>query len=136
MAKKRSPQKKKAPLNLWMVGFFALLIIVVIAIVAFATGYVQPKSAESVEPVPASYVAANAMDFINNYILAGGANATLVGQPVKASGIYKFTLDVDGQLYDSFVTFDGKYLFPSGIDMTDMSFLQSDETELQFNETE
>lgn len=38
-----------------------------------------------------------------------------IGSVNEASGVYKFTLTVNGQNYTSYITKDGKMLFPSAV---------------------
>ncbi len=58
-----------------------------------------------------------ALDFINKNILEPqGRSASLVSVNDEGS-IYKITIKIDDQEYDSYISQDGKYLFPEGYDM-------------------
>lgn len=118
MAKKSTKPKKAEPLNVWLVGFIAVVLIIA---AAFALGFIQLKSTASSPapalPVEASVAVNQALDFINTNVLSG-TTASLVGEPAESSGVYIFNITIDDQQYQSFVTKDGKFLFPSGIDTT------------------
>lgn len=59
-----------------------------------------------------------AMGYINTNLLQPGTQAT-INDVTDEGSIYKISLKVSGLDFDSYVTKDGKYLFPSGIDMTE-----------------
>lgn len=58
-----------------------------------------------------------AIDFINKNLLQD-ATAT-VGEIIEESGVYKFQLKIGEQQYESYLTKDGKVLFPQGIALTE-----------------
>lgn len=58
-----------------------------------------------------------AVDFINEKVISG-ATASLL-EATEEEGIYKIKIEVEGQKYDSYVSKDGKYLFPEGFDLTE-----------------
>lgn len=72
-------------------------------------------------------VAAKAMDYINKNVVAQGISASLMSVE-KESGVYKIHIKVGEQEYDSYITQDGKYLFPI---VYDMSAASGKETESQ-----
>jgi hypothetical protein len=61
--------------------------------------------------------AKRAVDYINNNILQGQGNAT-ISSVTESNGLYKFKLNIAGRDYDTYMTTDGKLLFPSVIDVT------------------
>jgi len=62
------------------------------------------------------------LDFINsNFLEAQGQTASLVSL-AEESGIYKFELKVEEEEFTSYVTKDGKYLFPQAFDMIPETF--------------
>lgn len=63
--------------------------------------------------------AEKAIEFINKNLLQGENKASLVNDSVEEqSGLYKFRLKIQDQEFTSFVTKDGKILFPEeGIDL-------------------
>jgi hypothetical protein len=58
-----------------------------------------------------------AMDFINEMLKTQGQSANLLSW-TEEGGIYKIDLKVGDQQFQSFVTKDGRYLFPYAIDLT------------------
>lgn len=52
------------------------------------------------------------------YNLLQGQSTVAVSNVTQSNGIYKFVVDVDGRQFDSYLTTDGKILFPSAYDIT------------------
>jgi len=61
-------------------------------------------------------IAQKTIDFINQNLL-NGQTAKLVKVEDTPYGLYKIELEINGRTYTSYVTKDGKILFPSGIEM-------------------
>ena len=57
-----------------------------------------------------------ALAYINSALLTDGSTASLEGNVSSQSGLYKFKLKVGEQSFDSFITKDGKFLFPQVIE--------------------
>jgi thiol-disulfide isomerase/thioredoxin len=57
-----------------------------------------------------------ALSFINDVILKGGSKASLI-DVVEGSNVYTFKINVDGQEVSSYITKDGKLIFPQGINI-------------------
>lgn len=98
------------------------LIIIVVAVVLIGAGvlaYVnQDKLALSIFWGSSSQkTAQKAIDYINENVVSQGISASLMSVK-KESGVYKIHIKVGGQEYDSFITPDGKYLFPVVYDMS------------------
>jgi hypothetical protein len=64
-------------------------------------------------------VADKTIDYINKYLLNGQGTATLVSVEEK-DGLYNIKFSISGRQYDSYVTMDGKLLFPSAIEISEM----------------
>jgi len=62
-------------------------------------------------------VAGKAIDFISKTML-DGKEAVLVSVS-EQSGVYKFKMKIEEEEYDSYLTKDGKMLFPSGISLVE-----------------
>lgn len=62
-----------------------------------------------------------ALAYINSDLLSDGSKASLEGAISSQSGLYKFKLKVGEQSFDSFVTKDGKFLFPQVIEIKQSS---------------
>ena len=71
-------------------------------------------SGTSIKPDDAK---AQALTFINNNLLRAGTVAT-INSIEEENGLFKMALVVEGQEFDSYMTKDGKLLFPSAVDMT------------------
>lgn len=65
-------------------------------------------------------VAQKAVDFINDNGLSQ-LPASLVGEVKEESGLIKFRIKISDNEFDSYVTKDGKFLFPQVIEMKDMN---------------
>jgi len=61
-------------------------------------------------------IAEKAIKFINENALSGGNIASLINISEEGS-VYKIRLKVGDQEYDSYITKDGKFLFPEGYDL-------------------
>ena len=70
---------------------------------------------ERIRPMAKERAGETAIKYINENVLEG-ASATLGGVE-KKKGIYLVKIKVGEQEYDSYITFDGRYLFPSGFDL-------------------
>jgi hypothetical protein len=78
-----------------------------------------------------------AISFINNNLLVGADMTASLVNVTESNGVYKIHIKIAEQEYDSYVTKDGKYLFPDGYDLSpDMSASgnQAAETEIQKTE--
>ena len=70
--------------------------------------------------IPAQQAAQKTLTYINNNLLGGQSTATLVNVTEK-SGLYLVTFKVDTQMYSTYVSKDGKLIFPQSLDMTQTS---------------
>jgi protein-disulfide isomerase len=66
--------------------------------------------------LPADEIAQKAVDFINSNILSQGITASLV-DITEEENVYKMRIEIQGTEYQSYVSKDGKYLFPDGYDL-------------------
>lgn len=110
--------KSKPWPNVWMITTFAVLAVFAASLFlstqnggitgAFTAGLSSQQAAEK------------AMGYINNDLLGGQSTAVLVNVTEK-SGLYLVTFKVDTQMYATYVSKDGKYLFPQSLDMAEVS---------------
>jgi len=92
------------------------LIIIILMVAAFLIGYGSKNgiSGGIFDSQKPEELAQKAIDFINqNFFVESEEKATLVAVE-EESGVYKFTMSVAGEEYTSYVTKDGKILFPDG----------------------
>lgn len=110
-------------MNKWaalsVILFIALVVSLVFKFGASPTGMVAGKyvDADAGGEMTKEEVADAAVEYINTNLLQG-ATATLLEVTETESGVYKIKLDIGGQTFDSYVTADGKLLFPSAVDLT------------------
>jgi len=113
---KKEGIKVKIPrINPWVI-VSAILAIALIATFVWG-GKITGRVTETTPTMTADEAANNAIDYINNYILQGQATATLTSVK-EDNGLYNAKFTIAGTEYNSYITMDGKLLFPSVIDMT------------------
>jgi len=86
-----------------------IAIVVAGLLIAGAVIYVNRGKEGVLSPQAA---AQKAIDFINKNLLQQGMTATLIGV-VEENGLYKLNFKIGDKEYPSYVTKDGKILFPS-----------------------
>ena len=102
-------------LNPWMIS---TIILVIILAVLYVKGGITGKVIQTTQGQLTAQEAGNkAVDYINKYLLRGRGNATLLSAS-EENGLFALKLEIGGRTYDSYVTMDGKLLFPSAIDLT------------------
>ncbi len=76
-------------------------------------------------------IAGQAVNFVNENLLAAGSVATLVESTcLKNVGLCKFKVQINGdQTFDSYVSDDGKLLFPEAIDIAEILAQQKEAAE-------
>ena len=94
---------------------FALII--ACGILAGGLVYTQfvPKSEQNI--IDKTAAANLGLAYINENFLPQDIEATLSGEVVEDEGLYKFQVEVEGEKIFSYITRDGKILFPQGIDL-------------------
>jgi glutaredoxin len=99
--------------NVWMISTIVLAIILVAVLVRG-----QGITGKFVTPTVGAQDAANkTIDYINKYLLQGQGTAVLTSVN-EDNGLYNLKFTIAGRAYDSYVTTDGKMLFPSVVDMS------------------
>ncbi|MBU0456523.1 MAG: thioredoxin domain-containing protein [Nanoarchaeota archaeon] len=114
-------QHKLKKLGFWQITSIVLGILLIISVFAgnFSWTKKDNLTGDTVadDSLTGDTVADNTINFINQNILQGEGTATL--KEVKESnGLYNLKLNINGQEMDSYVTIDGKLLFPQAIDLT------------------
>lgn len=104
--------------------FFKLIFVALLVgtVSVFGTVLYCKKSGTKISQVGvmnAQEATQKAIEFINKNLLQGENKASLINDSVEEqSGLYKFRIKIQEQEYTSFVTKDGKILFPEeGIDL-------------------
>lgn len=106
-----------AGMNWWMV---ATVIIGIVLVVSLYFNFARPMQTGMPTGAAAfTDVSKKTLDTINTKLLQPGMTATLVNSS-QESGLYKMTLKINGNDVESYVSPDGKYLFTSAIDLTNI----------------
>lgn len=105
--------KKMKKTHVWQALSAILAILLIVSIFTGGFGIGAPSSGS---PLSSDDAADKAVGYINENLLTAGQEATL-GEVEEEANLYKMKLKIAGQEYDSFITKDGKYLFPSAIDL-------------------
>jgi hypothetical protein len=94
------------------------LILIVIALVIAGGYFLYNKKVKVSEAqwISGQEAGEKAITFINQAILGGEMTASLLDVE-ESNGVYKIHIKIQDQEYDSYVTKDGKYLFPDGYDL-------------------
>jgi len=87
------------------------IIVLIVAVIASAY-YIFFGSPANLSGSEAAKIAVN---YINEKLLQGQAQAVLTGKVVSESGLYKINVKVDSEEFPSYVSKDGKLLFPQVI---------------------
>jgi len=116
--KKKGVTVKIPKINPWTISTLVLLVVLLVVLVSGWSITGQVVSPDGTGTISANEAGNKAIDYINTYILAGQGTATL--ESIKEeNGLYNAKLNIEGRIYDSYITMDGKLLFPSVIDMTE-----------------
>jgi hypothetical protein len=110
--KSNKKPKRKLKIDLWKLATIVLLALLIINVF---TGYNYSFGGLSKEEVSTTTI-----DFINENLLQGQSQAQLVSAS-KEGDLFNLKLSVSGQEIDSYVTKDGKILFPQAIKMDEVS---------------
>jgi len=102
--------------------------LVIVGFLAIAGVFIilNQEKIEKVETSPED-LAQKAIDYINENMLSEGLTASLVNV-VEESGLYKIHLEIGGEEYDSYISKDGKLLFPQNwVSLGEESVTQAEE---------
>ena len=105
---------KVKKVTLWKSISAVLGILLVVSLYFNFSGAPADKSGNE---IPINKAADEAVSYINNYLLQSGATATLKSKS-DIGGLYNLKIEIEGREFDSYVTKDGKLLFPSSVDLT------------------
>lgn len=99
--------------NKWRITTFVLALLLVVSV--FTSGLGLQKYVKS---LTAKRVANNSIDFINKNLLPQGTKASLISASAQGNGLYEVKFKILEREYDTFVSSDGKLLFPESIALT------------------
>lgn len=97
---------------------FLIPIAIVIAAFIIAQGLYYFSEEKIQGALSSEEAAEKAIDYISSVALQGQATASLL-EVTEESGLYKIRLEIEDQEYESYVTKDGKFLFPQGTDISE-----------------
>lgn len=106
----------------------AVIGILVIASVAYTNGFLGNNQNQNENVLSTNEISEKVINFINENILQGQAAASLI-EIVEENGLYKVKIKIGEEEFDSYVTKDGKLLFPQVIDMESSSSASEEENE-------
>ncbi|HLC74244.1 MAG TPA: thioredoxin domain-containing protein [Candidatus Nanoarchaeia archaeon] len=98
--------------------FIAIVVAVLLVVSIFSNGFSFGATGAAVaNPLSLDDASDKALAFVNSNLLPPGMSAT-VGEKKDVGDLYQVQLSVQGQIVDSYITKDGRLLFPQGIDLT------------------
>lgn len=103
----------KITANKWKSAFVALVLLVVLGVVS---GMVA-LGGTAAPALSKEAAASKAIGYINDNLLNGAATAKLQGV-TEANDLYLIKLEISGRAFDSYISKDGKLLFPTVVDMS------------------
>lgn len=99
--------------NIKNITKFLIPIAIVIAGLLVAAGLYQVGNKGIPDELSAEDAAERAINFIANVALEGQTTVDLL-ETTEESGLYKIKIKIEGEEYESYVSKDGKFLFPPG----------------------
>ncbi len=113
--KEQASMRRARSNTFWMASTFVLLgvVIALMAIKAGPLGYLTGGST-----LNADEIAEQTASYLNDNILAAGAEATVTETSKLNNCLYKIKLGIGLQEFESYVSSDGKYIFPTAVDTT------------------
>lgn len=121
-------------LNQRQSDYVILGLLVVVLVLVGTTFYFYQEQGTAESELTAEQAKQKASQYISENLLREGESAT-VEEATSTMGLYKLSLKVAGQNYESYLTKDGSMLFPSpGYNLTETQGDQESETESQSEE--
>lgn len=112
-----SHSKKSAPASLWLWPLVCIVLFALLFASILTSGFGINKSANAMSKTD---IEKNTGNYLNKLMAAQGQPAEVTVKVINESeGLYQLKIDVGGQAFDSYISKDGKMLFPSGIDTTE-----------------
>ena len=129
-------------------GFIGILavglmigIIIGVAVGAFGFPQAQSQGFSAGSALTPEKAGVRAIDFITNYAVAPGVDVELINvTEVEGANLYKMVVNISSmrgtQTAESYMTKDGKLLFPSGIDIEEFEEMVEQQKEQEENQTQ
>ena len=127
--KKVETKKKVSTPNYWMYTTFVFVALTIALSFLYSSG--ECLTGQIANSVPAEEAAQNAINYINTYLLRG-VNATL-NNVTEENGLYAMKVELNGRIYDSYVTKDGVLFFPSAINITETPEIPEEQQPTEFD---
>jgi glutaredoxin len=124
--RKTEKKQKKFKIDAWKLSTLVLGFLVVILIISKGPAEVATSDPQT--------VAQNAVNYINENLLQG-QTATLESVE-EENGLYKINISIDGTNFASYVSKDGKLLFPTTIELIETSETQAQQPTQDIAKTE
>lgn len=120
--------KRSSKLIIWQIIAGILLIGLIASIVTsgfkFSTTKESTIKENTIKELTPAEVTKKATDYINANVLKGQGTAK-IDSITEANGMYAVKLNVNGQSYDSYVSKDGQFLFPSALNLNEAPAAQT-----------
>ena len=118
-----------------------LIIGILIGVVVGAFGFPQTRSSGSANILTLEEAGQKAVDFITDYAVAPGVDVELVNvTEVEGANLYKIVVNLSAmgrsQMSESYMTKDGKLLFPQAIDVEEFGEMVKQQKEQEENQTQ
>ena len=104
----------------------AVIGILVIGSVVYTNGFLGNNQNQNENILSSDEISEKVINFINENLLQGQATASLI-EIVEENGLYKIKIKIGEEEFDSYVTTDGKLLFPQVIDIESSSSVSEEE---------
>lgn len=121
MEEKTTEQSKESKISIgWLAAGALLIIIIALAVLLGVKGNINVGGYNlawsKAEILSTADAQSKVSDYVNNEVLAGKTEAE-ISDLTEKNGVYIFTVTVQGQSFDSYMTKDGSILFPEGMAM-------------------
>jgi len=115
--------------TVWKTTTVILGVLLVISIFTNGFNFKKPSGITGkTATLTAQKAADKAVRYINSYLVQPGITASLIS--VKDNGdLYNAQIDIGGRGYDSYITKDGRLLFPNAVDLDDTSIAAPTQTD-------
>ncbi|MFH1210425.1 MAG: thioredoxin domain-containing protein [archaeon] len=110
------PRRKRRN-NFWMIASGVLFALLIVSM--FTNGFksFSGSTAGTGQEITAKDAGDKALKYVNDVLLQGRMTATM-GEVKDVGDLYSTKLTISGQVFDSYITKDGRLLFPQAVDLT------------------